>query len=60
MTETWMLVAGLAACFDAVAVAFVAALRAQPRLSKDRRTPPGVVTFWAPQLGARDVVRVRR
>ena len=39
MTETWMLVAGLAACVAAVAVVLVAALRAQPGLSKDRRTP---------------------
>jgi uncharacterized membrane protein len=41
MTQTWMLVAGLAAGFAAVAVAFVAALRAQPRMSKDRRTRQG-------------------
>lgn len=41
MTETWVLVAGLATCFAAIAAAFVAVLRPRPGLSKDRRTRPG-------------------
>jgi tight adherence protein B len=42
MTETWVLMAGLAACFAAVPLTFVAVLRSQPGVSKDRRTPAGV------------------
>jgi len=44
MTETWVLIAGLAACFAAIAAGFVAVLRSRPRVSKDRRSPAGVVT----------------
>ena len=44
MTETWVLFAGLTACLAAVVLAFVAVLRAQPGLSKDRKTRPGAVT----------------
>ena len=51
MTEMWLLVAGLAACFAAILLAFVAVLRSQPGLSKDRKTRNGVATSGSALAG---------
>ncbi len=51
MTETWMLIVGVAVCFAAIGAALIALLRSQPGVPKDRRNPPGVATSTSALAG---------